>query len=126
MKTPFLVVGIGYIVLAVATIAFGLCMVLPAIIAALQQHVSGIQLVPLFSLSTILLLFVLFYLAMGIAVLRRRWRLFVMIGAFISCILIPFGTVLGVLFLCWTRRDWKPAGPNKALQATAAAPASCD
>jgi hypothetical protein len=108
MKTPFLVIGIGYIILALATMVLGLAVVVPAIITALQQHASGIQLVPLVILSFIFLFFVLFYLAIGIAVLRKRWRQFVVIGACISCIFLPFGTILGVLFLCWTRRDWKP------------------
>lgn len=102
-KTSFLVPGIGYLVLGLVTVGFGLSRIVPALSAVRREQPSPMQFVP-FSLITIFL--TLFYVAMALSILKRRWRKFAVFGAGVSCLLIPFGTVLGLIFLFWTRRDW--------------------
>lgn len=108
-RAPFLIPGIGYLVLGLATAGLGLLYIASALVAAHAEQASPIQLVPLATFAVIVLLFMLFYFAMAFGILRQQWRLFVLVGACISCILIPFGTVLGVVFLIWTRRQWHAA-----------------
>ena len=109
-NTSFLIPGIGYVLLGLATAVFGLLRLPPLISFARSEQASGVQLVPLVTLALIIFLITVFYFAMGLAILKRRWRLFVVIGAGVSCIMIPFGTIFGLIFLLWTRREW-PASP---------------
>jgi len=105
-RASFLVAGIGYLALGLVTVGFGLLWILPALSAARREQVSAVQFIPLATFALIIVLFTLFYVAMGLSILKRRCRQFVIVGAGISCLLIPFGTVLGLIFLLWTRREW--------------------
>jgi len=89
-KASFLVPGIGYLALGCATLGYGL----------LQAGLRSLLVL------VMVLVFAAFYFGMGASILRRRGRRFVLIGSGISCVLIPFGTALGLTFLLWTRRKW--------------------
>ena len=111
-RAPFLVPGIGYIVLGLATAGLGLLWIPPALAVIRARQAGPAQMVPLATFGFIIALFAGFYVAIGVAILRRRWRLFVIVGASISCVMLPFGTVLGLVFLLWTRCQWpgRPVG----------------
>ena len=93
-KASFLVPGIGYLALGCATLGYGL----------LQARLPSATSLPV--LALIVVLVAAFYFAMGASILRRKGKRFVLIGSCFSCIVIPFGTALGLTFLLWTRRKW--------------------
>ncbi len=100
LKPSFLVPGIGYLVLGFVTLGYGLLKALPE---ARHAQVSSVA-VP--ALVLIVVLVTAFYFALGLSILKRKGRRFAIIGAGFSCLLIPFGTALGLTFLLWTRREW--------------------
>jgi hypothetical protein len=109
-RASFLIPGIGYVALALATLGYGLFRFFPLVSEAQHQTADAVQFIPLATLALLVVLVSTFYLAMGFSLWTRRWRRFAMIGAGFSCILIPFGTVLGLVVLLWTRRVWtKPS-----------------
>jgi hypothetical protein len=101
LNASFLVPGIGYLALACATLSFGLLQAEAASTPALLALVAAVS---------------SFYAALGVCILRCKGRRFVLIGASLSCLLPPFGTVLGLTFLLWTRRMWNN-DHAKAVQA---------
>jgi len=105
-RASFLIPGIGYVALALATLGYGMFRFLPLLSKPQQETADAVQLVPLATLALLVVLVSTFYFAMGFSLWTRRWRRFAMIGAGFSCILIPFGTALGLVVLVWTRREW--------------------
>ena len=91
LNASFLVPGIGYILLACATLSYSL-------LRAEAVSMPGVLMLAAAVIA--------FYAALGVCILRRKGRRFVLIGASLSCLLPPFGTALGLTFLLWTRRAW--------------------
>ena len=106
-KASFLVSGIGYLALGLGTLGYGVLRVVPLLSAAQHEEVTSVQSIPPGTLALVVVLVTSFYSAMGLSILKRQRRRFVIIGAGFSCILIPFGTALGLAFLLWTRREWQ-------------------
>ena len=95
-----------YALLATASAIYGAFQLLPVVLA-LQTHPTPIgDLIPQISFTIIWLAVTAFYAIVSVALFSRRHRKAVIVGASISCILLPFGTIAGVLVLTWTRPRW--------------------
>jgi heme/copper-type cytochrome/quinol oxidase subunit 3 len=70
------------------------------------EAVSGLQLVPLITLSVITAIFIILFASLAVLLARRRARRTSLVIAGISCLGIPIGTILGGLTIyALTRPD---------------------
>ena len=111
MKPPFTaalwVPAHLYSLLALASALFGAFSLLP-VARHLQAHpTSASHLVPQFIYLLILLAVVAFYTFMATTLYRRTSRRAAHLGACVSCLFFPFGTIVGLLVLLWTMRHWR-------------------
>ncbi len=61
------------------------------------EAITGLQLVPLITLSVITAMFIILFASLAFLLARRRARRTSLVIAGISCLGIPFGTILGGL-----------------------------
>jgi hypothetical protein len=70
------------------------------------EGVTGLQLVPLITLSAVTTVFIILFAALAVLLVRRRARRTSLVIAGISCLGIPIGTILGGLTIyALTRPD---------------------
>jgi hypothetical protein len=102
----FLSVGYAlYALLIGLFVAFVLLRVRDAQVAS-GEDITGLQLVPLISLSVITTIFIILFASLAVLLARRRARRTALVIAGISCLGIPIGTTLGGLTIyALTRPD---------------------
>ena len=102
--TPaFYIPGLGFLLLGLVSVAQECILFLPAIKDSSIHHRSDLWLTIMF---TALLLISGFFISMGSNLLFRKFRNFMLVGSVIACLLIPFGSILGITVLAWTRKRW--------------------
>ncbi len=119
-RAAFLVPGVFYAVLAIATFYAAVYLLWPAIGFAKGHYVPGVEtsrenvevLKGMMALPLKLLMVVVFYSALAGMILYRRGRSLAIIGAIFSVPTVG-GTIPGLLFLFWTLRYWPKAGETR-------------
>ena len=108
MKKLITFLSVGYAVYALLIVVFVATILLRVHDAqvATGEAVTGLQLVPLITLSVITGIFIILFLALAVLLARRRGRRTSLVIAAISCLGIPIGTILGGLTIyALTRPD---------------------
>ena len=108
MKKLITFLSVGYALYALLiglVVAFVLRRVYDAQVAS-GETVTGLQLVPLITLSVITAIFIILFVSLAVLLARRRARHTSLVIASISCLGIPIGSILGGLTIyALTRPD---------------------
>ena len=108
MKMPLLISGITYLIAGVLTLCCGVSQFGHDAVLALKGQLNAENARGILVLTLLFTALTVFFIATGLAIFVRRWRRFVIVGAAISCVLVPIGTVPGLVFMLWARRHWPP------------------
>lgn len=112
-RAPFVVPGLLYALLAIATFYWAAYLLWPVIGYTKAHYVPGVpasheDIEKTKALTVVplkLLVVVAFYTGLSVMILYRRCRNLVIIGAIFSLPTVG-GTIPGLLFLFWTLRHW--------------------
>ena len=107
--------------LAMVTLLYGISELLPAIRFASEHHLPGIAATPENARTIKSFAIPPLYIIMAVLVLRKTYRKLAIIGAVFSLLYIPLGTIVGLIFLFWTRKEW-PADVATPSSTSSASP----
>jgi MFS family permease len=102
----FLAVGYALYALVIGWVVTSLLLRVRDEQALTGETITGVQLVPLITLSVITAVFIILFASLAVLLARRRARRASLVIAGISCVGIPLGTILGGLTIyALTRPD---------------------
>jgi hypothetical protein len=117
LRAPFLVPSLLYFVLASLFLVQGAQLLWPVFEHMRTTQLPSDLLFQVISTTVIWSLKTIFYFSMSFLILFRVHRTLTIACASVSVLLLPLGTIFGLIFLLWTRRHW-PKAPILAGEPT--------